>query len=180
MFARLNPFRSRFALGAAGLAMVATAAPLMGAGPEDWRIDWSFGRDRDRDRDRGRDHDRGRGRDTIVIRPSFPAPRPHLAEVLPANLSITAFQYRDTIMIHASGENRSGGFTTSLSAIDTRCAEPILYLTNIGPASHGFSTQACIPFTINGAIRVDREVRCISVRIAGQSVHVPVTCVAGL
>lgn len=178
MFARPSPFRSRFAVAAAGMAMVATAAPLMGAGPEDWRIDWSFGRDKDRDRDRGRDHDRGRGRDTIVIRPSFPAPRPQLAEVLPANLSITAFQYRDTIMIHATGENRNGGFTTSLSTIDVRCAEPILYLTNIGPT--GFATQACAPFSINGAIRVEREVKCISVRIAGQSVHVPVTCVQGL
>lgn len=99
-----------------------------------------------------------------------------ITEVEPCGVSFNAYQSGDTVMIFASGTNRTGGFTTSLGAIDTHGHSVTLKLCNI--ASQGYCTQAITPFSINAAIHADCALSTIDVIVGGRKVCVPVSQVA--
>ena len=149
--------RSRAGLIAGSLALAASAAPLMGAGPWDWTR-------------------RGTHREIIVRdeHRAYPIARP--IEIEPCNVQFTAFQSRDTVMIFATGSNRSGGFTTSLSALDTRGHSVTLKLCNI--YTPGCGTQAITGFSINAAIHADCALSTVDIRVGGRVICVPVSQVA--
>jgi len=167
----------KLALVAAPLVLAGAAVPLMGAGP------WYFGVDFAH-RDHGRREVIVRTEPRIIV--AAPAPvviaAPACVEVSPYDLHISAYQARGggAIMVFVNGSNRTGGYTTTLSADDCRGAAPILTLHNT--AAIGICTQALSSFNINAAVRADggREVRCITVRVADRAIEVPVTCVATL
>ena len=114
--------RSRLALAGATLASVGAAVPMMGAGPWDWR---RHGREIEVRIEPRRDV-------RVEVRPQVCyAP----IEVAPCDANISAYQSRGTIMIFATGSNRTGGFCTSIRALDTCEQTPRLRLSNIGVAS---------------------------------------------
>ncbi len=153
--------RSRAGLIAGSLAVAASAAPLMGAGPWEW-------------------HRRPGQREVIVRQEYHPEYRPviieRITEVEPCGVSFNAYQSGDTVMIFATGTNRTGGFTTSLGALDTFGHKVTLKLCNIAP--QGCVTQAITPFSINAAIHADCELSTIEIVVGGRQVCVPVCRVA--
>lgn len=149
-------FRSRAGLIAGSLALAASAAPLMGAGPWDWG--------------------RRSGHREVVIRQARPVIIQRVVEVEPCGVSFNAYQTGDTVMIFATGTNRTGGYATSLSAIDTRGHDVKLALCNIAP--QGFCTQAITPFSLNAAIHADCALSTIDIRVGSRTVCVPVCQVA--
>ncbi len=157
--------RSRMALAAAPVALAGLAAPMMGAGPWDWKIG---------------SHDRhDTRRIEVVVRPETrPVVVVRQIEVEPFDLHLTAYQSRDTIMVFASGNNRTGGYTTSLRAIGGRENSTRIQLSNI--TSGGICTQAITSFSLNAAMHVDCAVSSIEVRVADRVICVPVTQVASI
>ena len=160
---------SRTALAAAPLALAAMAVPMMGAGPWYW-------------------HYPSRHL-AVVVRPDplvvFSAPAvtpvvvaPVPVDVMPDGLTFTAYQSRDTIMLFASGSNRTGGFATALRTIDVRDAFAHVQLCNTAPC--GPAVQAISPFSTSAALHVDRPLSSMEVRVAGQVMSVPVVQVASI
>lgn len=154
---------SRIAMLAAPLALAGLAAPMMGAGPRDWH----FGLGRHEPR-----------RVEVVVRAPAPVIVHRPVDVMPCDLRITAYQARDTVFVMVSGTNTSGGYTTSLAAVDTRDRCPRLVLRNI--PGDGCGTQALTPISINAAFRADRDVSEVQVRIGDRVISVPVCEVACL
>ena len=150
-------FRSRAGLIAGSLAIAACAAPLMGAGP------W----------DRTR---RGMHKEIIVREEHRAFPIARAIEVEPYNVQFTAYQSGDTIMIFATGANRTGGYTTSLSALDTCGHDVTLKLCNIFSAE--CATQAITGFSINAAIHADCALSTVDIRVGHRVICVPVCQVA--
>jgi hypothetical protein len=169
MFGVMNSVRrmmsgSRMAMVAAPVAMAGLAAPMMGAGPHDWHFGW------------GRYEPR---RVEVVVRPEPRCEvRRECVEVVPCDLRITAYQARDTVFVVVSGTNTSGGYTTSLAAVDTCGPCPRLQLRNT--PGFGCATQALSPFTLNGAFRAERCVSEVQVRIGDRVISAPVCAVACL
>lgn len=151
-----NLFRSRAGLIAGSLALAASAAPLMGAGPWDW----------------GR---RSAHRE-VIIRQERPVVVIRTVEAEPYGVSFNAYQSGDTVMIFATGTNRTGGYATSLSALDTRGRDVSLKLCNIAP--EGICTQVITPFSLNAAIHADCILSTIDIRVGSRVVCVPVSQVA--
>lgn len=172
------------------------AAPLIAAAPDEKdrgdRRDRGDSRQRDHDRDfdRYRSHDRddhrrgvnfdfnigfGRGGISVGRRE---VNRVVYAEQVPANLQMTAYQARDTVIVIINGVNHTGGFTTTLSRVDSCDSSPDVNLCNIGPTD--YCSGGATAFSVSGSFRVNREIRCITVRVAGQAYEVPVTCVQSL
>ena len=160
--------RSRAGLIAGSLAVAASAVPLMGAGPWEW-------------------HRRPGECEEVVRREYRPEYRPdrqeyrpviieRITEVEPCGVSFNAYQSGDTVMIFASGTNRTGGFITSLGALDTFGRKVTLKLCNIAPQA--CVTQAITPFSINAAIHADCELSTIDIVVGGRQVCVPVCRVA--
>lgn len=154
---------SRVMMAAAPLALAGLAAPMMGAGPHDWGLGW------------GRREAR---RVEVVVGPRAPVIVRRAADVVPCDLRITAYQAHDTVFVMVSGTNTSGGYTTALSAIDTRDRCPELLLRN--RPGDGCATQALTPFSLNGAFETRRSVSEIRVRVGDRVISVPVCGVACL
>jgi hypothetical protein len=96
---------------------------------------------------------------------------------VPVDLNITAYQSQDQIIVLVTGCNRSGGYTTTLSAVNGDCETPELRLKNTAPeCGTGGSTR----FTLNAGVASWRHVKCIKVHIGGTCREVPVTCVQSL
>lgn len=152
---------SRVAMLAAPLALAGLAAPMMGAGPWDW-------------------HSRREGRrvEVVIGNPPRVVVRPAIVDEVPCDLRITAYKAHDTIMVMVNGSNRTGGYMTSLSAIDTRGHCPELLLRNTRPT--GMCTQAITPISLNGAFETRRSVSSIKVKVADRVIVVPVCEVACL
>ncbi len=160
--------RSRLAFAGATLAAVGAAAPLMGAGPWDWQRG-----------PHGREIEvriEPRREVRIEYRPQVLAIAP--IEVAPCDVNITAYQSHGTIMVFATGTNRTGGFGTALRALDCRDASPRIQLSNVAPC--GYTTQCLTPFSINAALHIDRCVSTIEVVSGGRVICVPVQQVAGI
>ncbi len=148
---------SRAGLAAASLAIAASAAPLMGAGPWEWRS-------------------RPSHKEIIVCEEDRPSIIAQPIDVAPCEIQFAAYQSRDTIMIFATGANSTGGFNTSLRALDTRGHTLRLQLCNLAPI--GLATQCITPFSLNAAIHAKRGVCTIDVRVGDRLICVPVVQVA--
>ena len=159
----------RLALAAAPVVLAGAAAPLMGAGP--WQFSVDFGRDKHREYDHGR----------VVVRsePERETAKRVFVEVVPNDLKFSAYQARGTIMVFITGCNRTSGYTTSLSADDCTGRTPTLVLHNSFRLGQ-ICTQGVVPIDLKAAVRADHDVRCISVRVADRTFEVPVTCVPTL
>jgi hypothetical protein len=153
---------SRMALLSAPLALAGLAAPMMAAAPADWH----FGR-----------HE-PRCAEVVVAPRAIVRPAPVCVDVVPCDLRIIAYQARDTVMVMVSGSNTTGGFTTSLAAIDTRDRTPEIVLRNTRPG--GVCTQVITPISINAAFRAHGRVSSVKVRIADRVIVVPVCSVPAL
>ena len=145
---------------------------MMGAGPWDWH---------------SRSHDteieirvEPRREIRVEVRPER---RPQVlaiapVEVAPYDLRITAFQSRSTVLIFASGSNRTGGFCTALRSLDHPKSGPRIQLSNVAPIL--CETQAITPFSINAALHVPRTVSKIDVLVGDRYLCIPVEQVAGI
>jgi hypothetical protein len=166
-FRSKNFFRSmtgtRVAMVAAPVALAGLAAPMMGAGPYDWHIGW------------GRHEPR---RVEVVVRPPAPVIIKRVVDVVPCDLRISAYQAHGTVFVMVKGTNTSGGYATSLSAIDTDDRCPKLCLHNT-PAA-GYATQVMTPISLNAAFRPGRSVSEVQVRVGDRVIAVPVSSVACL
>ncbi len=157
-------FRTRTSrLAAAALCLVAAGAPLMGAGPDErggrrggWTSPKVFG--------------------NVQVTIGFPTKHKpqvrHAEEVLPCDLRLTAYQSRDTVIIVATGTNRSTGFTTAFQACDIRDRSPELRLMN---------TSSCEPcgqvmtgFEVSSSFHTRHQISCIKVVVAGHAYDVHV------
>ena len=152
----------------AALALIGACAPLASADP--W-LRFQFGNDHSR---REQVHIRGPVVCREPQRPVFVPVRIQRVEVLPCDLQFSAYQSRDTVIIIASGTNRSAGFATSFGAIESGSWAPALTLCNLSPDSE-CAAQVVTPFSISASFHAHSALRCISVRIAGQCIEVPVT-----
>jgi hypothetical protein len=162
--------RTRMALAAAPLALAGIAAPLMGAGPWEWR--------------------HGNRHTEIVVHPEFRRVVIAPVEVMPCDLHISAYQSRDTIMVFVTGSNRTGGYSTFLQAADGHDGSLRLEIRNIAPI--GVCTQAITPFSLNAAMHTDdrpthgwsgwakRSATTLEVRVAGQVICVPIEQVVSI
>ena len=160
--------RSRLAFAAATLAAVGAAAPLMGAGPWDWRRG-----------PHGREIEvriEPRREVRVEVRPQVVAIAP--IEVAPCDVNLTAYQSGSTIMIFATGTNLTGGYGTALRALNTRGQIPTIRLSNIAPC--GYSTQCITPFSTKAALHIDRCVSKIDVLVGTRTICIPVQEVAGI
>lgn len=161
-------FRTRTSrLTATALCLVAAGAPLMGAGPDE------------RGRGRGRDDGFSGIFGKIDIRIGQPR-RPeirhvevrHVEEVMPCDLKLSAYQSRDTVIIVATGTNRSTGFQTGFQACDIHDRTPELRLMN---------TSSCEPcgqvmtgFEVSSSFHTRHQIGCIKVIVAGRAFDVHV------
>jgi hypothetical protein len=152
---------SRMAILGAPVMLAGLAAPMMGAGP--W--DWHWGKHEPR-------------RVEVVVATPPPVVIVQPVDVAPCDLRITAYQARDTVMVMVNGSNATGGFTTSLAAIDTRDHCPELVLHNV--RGGGFCTQAITPISLNAAFRSHGDVPSVKVRVADHVIVVPVRDVPSL
>jgi hypothetical protein len=137
----------------------------------DWRGDWR--------NDSRRDHDDRRGGTQIVIRPEIVigSRRPDVVvverrrerrDVAPCEIRFKAYQSEDRVILNVEGENRSGGFTTSLSS----CHDGTITLTNLEP--YDCSTQCITPFCLTGSIGARHCLHSLRVNVAGRTYTVPV------
>lgn len=110
-----------------------------------------------------------------------PAPvcRPVIREVMPCDLSVTAYQSGDTVIVVATGTNRSGGFTTTLAICGARSATPEVLLGN-SIRTDRCATQAITPFNVQGSFRTRHRLCTLRVKVAGECLTIPVTQVACL
>ena len=147
----------------AALALIGVCAPLASAEP--WfRI--SFG-----------DHGRGRPGPVVIHRPEIhrgPVVRYERCEVLPCDLRFTAYQAGDTVIIVATGTNRTAGFTTSFGRVDSDHRGATLTLCNLS-AQDSCAAEVLTGFSVSGSFHARQALRCVSVRVAGQCFEVPVT-----
>ena len=162
--------RSCIALAGASLAALAAAAPMMGAGPWDLRCS-PWGKEIELRVEPRQDY---RHNQRPEYRPQVFAP----ADVAPCDLNITAFQSRSTIMIFATGTNRSGGFCTSFCSLDSRDSAPRIQLHNTAPS--GYANQCISPFSINAALHTDRCVSKIEILVGDHFICIPVQEVPGI
>lgn len=161
---------TRLSAAVLGLGLVGAAAPLMGAGPEvkakgaAFQPPRIFGNVQIRigDKDRGW----GRGRDHRERR---------IEEEVPCDLHLSAYQSRDTVILVATGSNRSGGFTTTFAPCDLNDRTPEVRLVNT-PARDA-CTQGITPFDVSSSFHSRHQLGCIKVIVAGRSydVHVKQT-----
>jgi len=99
-------------------------------------------------------------------------------EEAPCDLSFTAYQAGDTIILIARGTNRAAGYCTALTACDTRGSQPVVTLRNTSPNS--CTAQVMTPFEVSGSFRAYGCVQTIEVRVAGACHRVCVTQVGRL
>jgi hypothetical protein len=121
------------------------------------------------------------GRSAPACRPVTPPPirRPVIREVMPCDLSVTAYQSGDTVIVVATGTNRSGGFTTTLAICGARSASPEVLLGN-SIRTDQCATQAVTPFNVQASFRTRHRLCTLKVKVAGECLTVPVTQVACL
>lgn len=156
-------FRTRVSrLTAAALCLVALGAPLMGAGIDGW----------------GKRH--GRSSPQVVSRVEvnigFPSPfrQPvvvrHGEEVLPGDLRLTAYQSGDTVIVVATGTNRSTGFNTAFVGQDVHDRSPELRLMNTSRGEP--CAQVLTAFEVSASFHTRHRVECIRVIVAGRAFDV--------
>jgi hypothetical protein len=157
---------SRLSAAALALGLVGAAAPLMGAGPEVKVAGLTihppkvFGNVQIRigDRNWGRDRDRHEKR---------------IEEVIPCDLHFSAYQSRDTVILVATGANRTGGFTTTFAPCDLNDRTPEVRLVNT--PGRDACAQALTPFEVSTSFHSRYQLGCIKVVVAGHSYDVHVT-----
>ena len=165
-----RPLRRLIALGAP-LAFLALAAPAANAEP--W-FHITFG-----DWGRRPQHREPERRPPVVItrpvsvRPEYRRP----VEEVPCDLRFTAYQTRDTVILIATGENRSAGYATCLEVCGDGFA-PTVTLRNTTPRDA--CSQVISRFEVSGSFRAKDCLRTITVRVADRCFQVPVTEVRAL
>lgn len=182
-----------------------SAAPLPGYADMERRVafdrDSRFDRDRDRDFSRDFGHDWGRDRDSWRRRdrsnfdfdfdvnfrhgspaPSYPPPVVITGprDVRPYDVSFTAIQAGQTIILTAQGRNTSGGFTTSLDLAGFAEGKPVVRLLNYAPRHTECGTSAITPFAVSGYVNSCEPVCSITVMVGCEEVRVPVQAVGAL
>ncbi|MBL8762762.1 MAG: hypothetical protein JNM07_00655 [Phycisphaerae bacterium] len=109
--------------------------------------------------------------------PVVQVPPPPVAsgiEVVPADLRASAYQTKDTIIVHVSGVNRAPGYTTSLSVRDPNdLYAPVVLLRNWAPVGEA-AGSASVPFTLNATVRANHPLSTLTLRIGDQVLVVPV------
>lgn len=167
---------------AASVAVLGMVVPLTAAGPQGDDDDRRHGRggpDRGHQRDRDgfswriviggpsqRDEPR---RDRDFGRPQHRVP----TDEVPCELKLQAFQAGDQVILIATGENHSRGYTTCLKACDLDGRTPEVILVNTPPRDRcDEGRREC--FEVKGSFRVHCEVREIEVKIAGECKRVSV------
>ena len=154
----------------AALALIGVCAPLASAEP--WfSFRWDHGR-----------HN-GRHEPVVIVggpvvcrepqRPVYVPIHVQRFEVLPCDLHLAAYQSRETVIVVATGTNRSEGFCTALTACELNEWAPTLTLRNTSPETD-CAAQGATAFTLSASIRSCHALRCITVHVAGQSYEVPV------
>lgn len=117
-------------------------------------------------------------RERVVVSRPAPVVISQPCDVMPENLSVTAYQTQDRVIVLITGSNRSAGYTTCLTEVDTSCEIPTLTMRNTAPTRS--SAHCMTGFNLNAAVR-SRETLCtIRLLVAGQTVEVPVTQVPSL
>lgn len=157
-------------------------------GRDDRRDDW---RDDRRDErgghrwDRDRD-DRGFVHAGFTIRigepaPHYPPAKPivRFIEERPSDVHLRAIQAGSTVIVFATGSNRTGGFTTTFDRVSDGYGPPRLVLQNVRD-TRAYATQCITPFDVRGFIEVRGCVSEIKVCVAGQEICVPVEAVGAV
>lgn len=98
-----------------------------------------------------------------------PAPVP---DTIPKELSMQAFRSGGTIMVHISGVNTGGTYTTTLSTGDLGLASPSVVLRNIQTSAVAGAPDTA--FNVSLALNITRPVTSITVRFADQAHQVPI------
>ncbi len=148
----------------AALALIGVCAPLASAEP--W-FRFSF------------DNGWHRGRAKVVVREPEVCrvperPRYVRTEVLPCDLHFSAYQAGETVVVVATGTNRTAGFSTTFGSIGISQWSPVLALCNLS-AESDCVPQCPTPFSVSASFHARRDLRCFSIRVAGQVFEVPVT-----
>lgn len=155
---------------------------------DDWRERRGWGRDRDRDRV---DVDfnfgwRPPARPIVIEQPvaACPPPAPVVIhgprDVRPHEVSFTAVQAGDVIIITAIGQNTTGGFTTSLSFAGYDEGKPVAQMFNYAPRRSDFVAQCFTPFKVSGFVKSCEPVCSVKIRIGRDLVCVPVEQIGSL
>jgi hypothetical protein len=118
------------------------------------------------------------GRTTPACRPT-PVRKPIVREVMPCDLSVTAYQSGGTVIVVAAGTNRTGGFTTTLAICGVRSGAPEVILSN-SIRTDQCATQAITPFNVHGSFTTRHRLCSLKVKVAGECLTIPVTQVACL
>ena len=103
-----------------------------------------------------------------------PVPRHERVEVMPCDLHFAAYEAGVTVIVVATGVNRTGGFSTSFGRGEGGRGAPVLTLCNTW-AQDDCGPQVLTAFSISGSFHARPGLRCLSVRVAGQCFEVPVT-----
>jgi hypothetical protein len=158
--------RTSVSVLASALAVVGAASPVLAQ--DSWfRIVLGGGH---------REHDR---RPVVISRPRHdgticrPEPVCKPIEEFPCDLSFTAYQAGDTVILVARGSNRAAGFCTSLSASEGWGRSHEIVLHNVAPVQCGGQYRST--FEVNGSFTSCERLQCLKVRIADQCREVPVT-----
>ncbi len=145
---------------------------------DDWRDErrderWGNRWDRDRD-DRGFVHAGFNiriGEPPAYCPPAQPIVR--FIEERPCDLQIRAIQAGSSVIVFATGSNRSGGFVTTLDRVGDDYGAPRLVLKNVLD-TRAYATSCVTPFDVRGFIEVRGCVSEIKVCVADQEICVPV------
>lgn len=165
--------RRRLALAGAPIALLGLAAPMLGAGADPWWIRAGFGH--------------SRGHDQVVIRTGPVCDQrqvivrePVCVEVIPFDLHFSAYQSQGTVIVVATGSNRTGGFETCLTGRDIHDSTPTLILRNTAPGRGVCVTQAITCFSVSASFYSRCALSTVTVRVADTCVEVPVVQVRSL
>jgi hypothetical protein len=152
----------------AAAAVLGATAPMLADGP--WFGVRLGGPDRDRWQTR-----RPQARPPVVVHPPRAPHSPHShrpVEEAPCELTMTAYQAGDTVILIARGTNRAAGFVTSLLACASHAGTPEVTLSNSAPAHCGAEVHTA--FEVSGSFRSHRAIHTLDVHVAGVCHHVHV------
>lgn len=100
-------------------------------------------------------------------------PIPVCEDTAPCEISFSAYQCRDTVIVAINGANNRAGFSTTVTCADASCWTPTLTLRNVGPRDCSCDVRSS--FSLTTSLRVTRCVSSVNVVVAGRTYSVPVT-----